>query len=75
MLFIREHSQIENLEAETANVQQLLQYSYVLNILFSIDPSLGVSDLMLSQAREHYQTSSNQAPDNIDLYRQPIHVG
>ncbi|PNF42281.1 Ankyrin-3 [Cryptotermes secundus] len=44
----------------------------------SMDPSLGVSDLMLSplQVREHYQTAaSNHVPDNVDLYRQPVHVG
>ncbi|XP_021936517.1 ankyrin-3-like isoform X3 [Zootermopsis nevadensis] len=42
----------------------------------SMDPSLGVSDLMLSQTKEHYQTlASNNASDNVDLYRQPIHVG
>ncbi|XP_069685687.1 ankyrin-3-like isoform X5 [Periplaneta americana] len=44
----------------------------------SMAPSLGVSDLMLGphQAKEQYQTSaSNHVPDNVDLYRQPVHVG
>ncbi|PSN43662.1 Ankyrin-3 [Blattella germanica] len=44
----------------------------------SMAPSLGVSDLMLgpTHVREQYaQSSSNHAPDNVDLYRQPVHVG
>jgi len=48
------------------------------DFVFALDPSLGVSDLMLSshQTREHYQMSaSSHAPDNVDIYRQPIHVG
>jgi len=48
------------------------------DFVFAPDPSLGVSDLMLSanQTRECYQMSaSSHAPDNVDIYRQPIHVG